>query len=520
MSEPSRPFTSSGPQSDLEALLIRMRQRLYPETVPVLVSYWLRTVYYRGYKRGWWKELDELLKRILREEFLNTPSHEALIGVQAWIRQAGLLNGQTTAVLPLAFEPFRANMRAEQLAPYITRLLNSWLWEEVASLLVEDTEFATRQDRGIPVRAVGRALGRLLARERLSPETLEMLLQPELLSPRYVYPADAEMLRDVVLAMLGRTSAPAAQVMPAALFSVVPAAPLPPNYGEAVGRASYERCQGGEEVRVPIAATEALSLLQGDPVRIASIVVTMDGRWWWSDNVQSGAQSSIVYKPGERLRIDYASEHATLKVPWPETRLSWQGTFPFPNPLEIFGREWRVSSWEADGEHSTLHLVFSRALPITEVRPAADSRLRRSHPASIDMAWAGLENAIAASISQKSLEPLRELRRSEFVPLGRAIFEFAESVKSGTWRKRDTIEIKLNAIRYLQSEISLVYGRVPWRILPARVRATVLKRSLAPALLELLNEVFEGFPEALAEGTSQRHPVSRETRAVPPSRAA
>ena len=33
------------PETEVEALLARMRQRLYPETIPVLASYWLKTVY-------------------------------------------------------------------------------------------------------------------------------------------------------------------------------------------------------------------------------------------------------------------------------------------------------------------------------------------------------------------------------------------------------------------------------------------------------------------------------------------
>ena len=104
--------------------------------------------------------------------------------------------------------------------PYVTRLLNAWLPAEVASLLTEEGEYRTQQDAGIPVLAVGRALERVLIRENLSPGTLEMLLEPGLLSPRYVYPADAEILRDVVLARLGRTWAPVPSVLPATVLAV------------------------------------------------------------------------------------------------------------------------------------------------------------------------------------------------------------------------------------------------------------------------------------------------------------
>ena len=55
-------------ERDLEALLARMHQRLYPETIPVLASYWLKTVYASGYELRWWQELNGLLKRSLGEQ--------------------------------------------------------------------------------------------------------------------------------------------------------------------------------------------------------------------------------------------------------------------------------------------------------------------------------------------------------------------------------------------------------------------------------------------------------------------
>ena len=109
-------------------------------------------------------------------------------------------------------------MTSERLTAFIVRLLNEWLPAEVARLLIDESESAAIQDSGIPVQAIGSAIERLLVREHLSRGTLEMLLEPELLSPEYVYPADLEILRDVVLSMLGRTAAPIPSVMPATLL--------------------------------------------------------------------------------------------------------------------------------------------------------------------------------------------------------------------------------------------------------------------------------------------------------------
>jgi hypothetical protein len=487
-------------RNDLEALLVRMRHRLYPETIPVLASYWLKSVYACGHKRGWWQELSELLEQALREELLNNPSREALIEIQTWI-QREILSGKMPGAVPKRLQPFRSSLRPERLAPYIGRLLNQWLSAEIARLLVDESESAIPSEDGIPVLAVGRALERLLVRERLSPGSLEMLLQPELLSPEYVYPADAEILRDVVLALLGRTQAPKPLVMPAIVLSVAAGSSLPANYREAVHNASYVQRQGSEQIRVPIATAEALEILQGDPVRIGSIIVTTDGRWWESETLQSGDQYSVVYKPGGRLRIDYTGDHAKLEVPCPDTRLYWPGVVRFQD-REIFGREWHVSSWETEGDRSWLHLVFSRALPIAEIAPTADSCFPRSRPASVDMAWAALENALVAAMFENSREPIEQLRRPEFIPLGRAIYGLAESMKDRRLLTHETIETQLRGIRYLQSEVSLQNGRVPWRILPARIQEGFLKRRSEPVFKELLKQVFDELPEEFRESPS------------------
>lgn len=473
----------------------------YPETIPVLASYWLKTVYAGGHQRAWWKQVNQLLKQALRQPLPNADSREALAEIQAWIEREIVVGGKLPLAQPPPTEPLRANMRPDRLAPYISRLLNEWLPAEIAGLLVEESGPADSQKGGIPVLAAGNALERLLVRERLSPETLEGFLQPGLLSPRYIYPADAEILVDVVLALLGRTAAPAPPVMPATLLSVAPGASLPRDYRVAVARAVFVPAESGEEIHVPIAAEQALEILH-DRVRIASTVVTMDGRCWESDSVQSGEQHTVVYKPGARLRIDYSADHARIRVPWPATQLSWRGTVHFPDPFELFGREWRAARWETNGERTWLHLEFSRALPMDRVQPAVETSLHRSHPASVDMAWAALENALAAAISQKSREPIEQLRRPEFIPLGRAVFGLAELGKNRRHLNRDSLAIQLRAVCYQQAEVSLVYGRVPWRILPAPVQAIFLKGRPDPALLDLLINTFDGLPQVLGGARS------------------
>jgi len=489
-------------ERDFEALLSRLRQRLYPETTPVLASYWLKTVYASGYELRGWQKLNNLLKRALAEQPLNGPSREAIIEVQTWIQQTILLTGQVPPASPPRLEPVRSGLHSERLAAYTGRLLNEWLPVEVARLLVNESESGISQNSGIPALAIARALERLLVRERLSPDTLEMLLQPELFSPQWVYPADAEILRDVVLSLLGRTSAPASSVMPATLLCVAPGSHLPADYREEVRHALLVPRAGTEEVHVPIVPAQALEILKCDQVRIGSILVTMDGRWWESENLQSGEQHSVVYRPMGRLRIDYSADHARLQVPWPEPRLHWSGDVDFQDTFAIFGREWHASRWEQDAERSWLHLVFSRALPVTEIVPAEDPEFRRSRPAFVDMAWASLENALMSSMRQKSGAPIDQLRHSDLIPVGHGIFGLTESVTSHGLQKREKIETQLRAIRYLEAQISSEYGRVPWRILPAPVRAYFMRTRSYP----LLDQVFDALPEELSKAEHSTSP--------------
>jgi hypothetical protein len=484
----------SSAQRDVEALLVRMRERRYPETIPVLASYWLKTVYAGGHALSWWKDLDHLLKDALRDEPLSEPSREAIIGIRSWIQKRILVVGKPPQVFGAPLEPYRPNLRPEWLAPYIRRLLTEWVATEVSRLLVDGSEPEVASDGGIPALAIGRALERLLVRERLSPETLEMFLHPDALSPKYVYPADAEMLRDVVLALLNRTEAPPLPVMPATILGAASGSPMSTDFSQMVQHACYLDRQGGEKVHVPISGLRALEILQRTPMRTASMIVTMDGRWWESERLQTGDQHFIVYKPGGLLRIDHSADHAKLIAPWPETQLQWRGPVQFSH-LELFGREWHVSSWESDGDRTWLNLVFTRALPIAEIQAAPDVSFRRARPAAVDIAWTALENALAESVAHKSAEPVENLSRTDFIPLGRAILGLAEATRNRWLTRREPLETQLNAIRYLQSQVASDYGRVPWRVLPRGIRDTLLRKHSDAALIDLMNQVFEAFPE-------------------------
>lgn len=501
----ARPRTPSV-NTDLAALLPRMRRRLYPETLPVLVSYWLKTVCARGYELRWWRRLHGELTQSLAEQFPHdAASRHALTELHEWIQNAVILPGQIPPSPASRLASIQTSLDPGRLKPYVNRLLNEWLPVEVARLLVNDGESAMWQEGGIPVLAIATALERLLVRERLSPETLDTLLNPELFSPRYVYPADVEILHDVVLALVGRTSAPAPPVMPARLLCVARASPLPADYGEAVRNAFLVVRPSGEELHVPVAPAQCRQILEGDHVRIGSVLVTMDGRWWESENLLYGENDAVVYRPMGRLRIDFSTDHARLRVPWLEARLRWCGEVHFPDTFELFGREWHASRWEEDADRTWLDLEFSRVLPV--ISEDAQRELRRWRPASVDIAWAALGNALASSILQNSRDPIEQLRHAHLIPLGRALFELTASVLTLSKQARDTIETRLKAIRYLEAPLLAAYGRVPWRIVPARVRTALRRRGRSDLAFEdLMNQVFEGPPETTgAASTNSAH---------------
>jgi hypothetical protein len=489
---------------DFQRLLDRLRHRLYPETSPVLASYWLKTVYWSGYARDEWRELDRLLKRHLSGDFpIGESCRQALTDIRSWIRSSNPDNRKPEPPDPRLGLVFRPTLGSETLAPYTIRLLNTWLPQEVAQMLVSDSQPAGSEVAGVPVLAVGKALERLLLRERLAPATLEALLNPELAAPRFLYPADLEMLRDVVLFLLGQTAGVAPAVLPATFLGTPRDTRLSGDSPEAIDNAHIVDSSDGQELHIPIKPDQVMQILKEAPVGIGSLVVTADGRCWEAAQLQGGAEDVLVYRPHGRPRIDYSADHARLRVPWSESRPSWAGRVDFPYELEVFGRFWRVAQWENDGAHSWLHLVFARAVPVTMVPSAEPRNLRRCAPASTDLAWAELETALAAALARNEWEPIERLRREDLIPLGRAVFSLAQSAVSRS--SVDTIQSGLRRIHFALGVLDSAYGLIPWRILPPAVRKRLQRSRLYSAVLELLQQVFGGLPALPADPPALRY---------------
>ncbi|HLK46931.1 MAG TPA: hypothetical protein VKT49_02285 [Bryobacteraceae bacterium] len=485
---------------DFRRLLERIESRLYPETIPVLASYWLKTVYWSGYSRDEWRALDRLLKR--SGDFPETEyCRQAFADIRAWIKTANRRSGKPAD--PRTALIRRPVLGAESVAPYLIRLLNTWLPQEVARMLVSEPPLEDPDAAGVSVLTTGKALERLLLRERLSTSGLEALLDVEGLSARAVYPADLEILRDVILFLLGQTAALTPAVLPATFLGTPRDARLCRDYPEAIESAYLANSPAGEELHVPIKPNQLMQILTDTAVGIGSTVITKDGRWWEAARLQGGDKDVLVYRPHSRPRIDYTADHARLRVPWPEPRHSWSGFVHFPNLVEVFGRQWTVASWEKDGAHSWLNLVFSRPVPVTMVASESAPELRRCRPASTDLAWAELETAVGAALAQNRWDRIESLQREDLIPLARALFALAQSALSHP--KLDTIESNLRRIRFLLGSLDSRYGLIPWRILPREVRKVLLRSRLYSGLLESLQQNFGGLPDAPREPLPMRY---------------
>ncbi len=463
----------------MSALLDRIRKRLYPETIPVLASWWLKTVFYAGHNLVWWRELDAAIGKVLAGKSLDPIAADALADVRTWIQQSILSPHKPPEVQTLLAPPFRPDMTLDEAKPFLFRVLNEWLPAEMARLLTAEAGFAGSDEGGMPALEIAKILERLLVREHFSPATLELLLEAAWSSPKCAYPADVEIFSDVVLSLLGRTAAPAAPVLPAMT--------LAGRFAEAVEQASLVVSEDVEELRVPLDDAEALELFRHDALHIGSILVTMDGRTWQSVRLQSGPESVVVYRPVNRLRIDFSSDHARLLVPWTDSVADGRGAVHLPEKVALFGREWRGRALESDAGQTWLHLEFSGILPLGKMPEVERSHSRRLRPASIEMAWSEVAQALAAGTA----ESIDGLHREDLIPLAAALERLVDGLRR-TWPSRADIERLLMSVRYLQGAVAASYGPIPWRVLPEPARRALLKRSGDAALTKILSETFDG----------------------------
>ncbi len=287
--------------------------------------------------------------------------------------------------------------------------------------------------------------------------------------------------------------------MPATLLATTPDSRLPYGYADDVANAYLVATPQSDEVHVPAPPDRVRQVLAETPARIGSILVTADGRCWEAARLEEGSRNVIVYLPHSRLRLDDSHDHLRLRVPWPDHRRSWTGAAGLPAAVEVFGRRWKVASWERDSAHTWLNLIFFEVLPGAVAGHGGSDTLRRSGPASADLAWAELEDALAIAVARNDWASIERLQREDLIPLGRALVGLAQFFKNPHSRDRETLATHLHRLEFQLAKPESAYGRIPWRILPAPFRNSLLRSArLDPALLETLGRIFAEVPKTPA----------------------
>src|SRR5512133_2079759 len=86
------------PDVAVETLLVRLRQRRYPETHPVLASCWLNTLCSSHRNRAWWVQLKDSMDRTLQREHLEPLSRDVFLSVRNWTERAALTAGELAPI--------------------------------------------------------------------------------------------------------------------------------------------------------------------------------------------------------------------------------------------------------------------------------------------------------------------------------------------------------------------------------------------------------------------------------------
>jgi hypothetical protein len=308
-----------------------------------------------------------------------------------------------------------------------------------------------------------------------------------------------------MLFLLGRTEAPADEALPAALVWVSPEACFHSDYADAFADAEISVTAAGERLAVPISTAQMEDILRTHPFRLTSLAVTMDGRFWASQALATIDRNLVQYRPIGRVRVDSSTGGPRVILGWPESKLSWNGHVALPAGLEFFGRRWRTSRSELTAQSTYVELVSTGPLPVGAVG-------KRCRPASVEIAWTALQDALEESVAAKNCEPIEKLRNDELVPLGRALYALTECLTHRRLRKGDAIPARMSAVSYHATALRPAYGPIPCRVLPASIREMLLERRVYSQVSGLLHEIFEGLPEL--------PPVPPRLFTWPPSRPA
>ena len=369
-------------REDLSFLLERARSRSYPETINVLVFYWLMTIR-ESYTADHWPILKAKIQRLLGpKNSLAYRETRALEQAEEWVAATGpSKRGSARRNLAPAFT-------SAQLAPpgfvsqaFLEMLFHDWLperilakygrrmvpgdwesenWYEEIALCLE--EILRPQVTFADVETI-RAMEKLQKRNpapvehilewrRRRQAGLESLVTVPLHDAGAVDPKQREILNDVILYLLGVASAapataagygwffpaPIGESLPPDAAAQVSEYPLPPEYASA------------STLFMPFKKWTGLPQ-PGDrlkPLSIHSALLTPDGRVWEAHHLEqaAGATPGVVYCAAGKIDVKATAQGFLLRVPvvsWPD-EISAQ--FSQQHDLELYGGRWHMKQFE------------------------------------------------------------------------------------------------------------------------------------------------------------------------------
>jgi hypothetical protein len=391
-------------REDLSLLLERARSRSYPDTMNVLVFYWLMTLR-ESYTAEQWKVLQEEVQRLrARDSSLGYRETRALEQAAQWIATTGP-SKRRTSLANLA-----PRFTSAQYAPpgfvsqaFLEMLFNEWLperilqkygrrmvpgdwesenwYEEIAICLEEilrpqvvfaDIETIRAMDRFQKRRST--PVGDILDWRRRRQAGLESLVTAPLHDAGTIDPKQREILNDVILYLLGVTSPPPAVAPGYAWFFPSPkGANLPADAAEQVSEYPLPHDYANESALfVPF--KKWVGLPQPDdrlkPLSIHSALLTPDGRVWEAHHLEqaAGATPGVVYQTAGKIDVRPTAQGFLLRVPiasWPE-EISAQ--FGQQHELELYGGSWHMKQFEVS--LSGASILYKRASQTDAASPS------------------------------------------------------------------------------------------------------------------------------------------------------
>ncbi len=378
-------------QQDVYWLRERIRRRLYQDTLPVLVFYWLRTIR-EMYTAEEWPVVEAETKEMLQNRGQPAVELRALQYASEWI---GLAR-------PVVAERQKPHNRvraftSEHLAPsgfvsqaYLEALLSEWVTERVlevygtrpvkenwncgdayqeTALCLEDllrplsvypdVEVVRGYDRlqkrpPMPVEEV------VLARRRRQ-AALESLVRAAPRDASVVDPKQREILNDVILYLLGATHpAPPAEPGYAWLFPGDHlGANLPPDFSNQVSESPLpENYENAGMISIHLRTWPAPQRMErGQTVSLHSTLLTPDGRVWEAHHMEqlAGSAPDVVFRAIGRIDVTPAQDSFLMRVPvasWP-TEIG-----PEVNrerEFELYQRRWHFYRFEGSAGPSFLY---------------------------------------------------------------------------------------------------------------------------------------------------------------------